>query len=367
MKRNWKWMMMLGSVLAVTGVVAADGEESKGPAVTIAPVSELTQSEPKRYVGVVSAEEEVSIPARISGRIEKINFEQGSMVKKGDLLFELEDTTYQAEALAARAVLQQTQAESTYARKEFERKSGLFGKKAIAETELDNATRLVEFTEAKMREAEAAVMRTENELSYTRIYAPITGRIGRANYTVGNYVTPATPEALTDIVQMDPINVSFSVSERDYLDRFCGPAQADSLITVVPANGEAYTGKITVDFINNRVDKSTGTVTIWLECENPDARLMPDGFVTVNVAEKYAAPVIAASVTAILTDDKTSYVYVVNDKNVVERRDVVLGDSVGSLQGIRSGVKAGERVIVEGVHKAMPGMTVSPKLAQPGR
>ncbi|WP_176012278.1 efflux RND transporter periplasmic adaptor subunit [Victivallis sp. Marseille-Q1083] len=376
MKRaNLVQLTLAGLVLGAGSLQAADKATEKTPAaqsqeipaVTVSEVTELDRTEPKRYVGVIRAIEEVSIPARISGWIEKINFTEGSMVKKGDLLFELEDTTYQANVLSAKAILAQAEAEFDYAQSEFDRKSGLYEKNAVAKTEQENASRLVKSTKAKIEEAKAALIQAENELSYTKIYAPITGRIGKRTYSEGNYVTPQSAE-LADIVQIDPIHVSFSISERDFLDSF-NKAQAsttESVITIVPANHEEFKGDIKIDFIDNRVDKATGTITIYLECTNPDERLVPGGFVTVKLADKFAEPVPAINVTAVMTDQKSNYVYVVDADNIVERRDIKLGNVVEGMQLVTSGLKVGEQVVIDGVHKAAPGSKVNPvPVAQP--
>jgi len=261
--------------------------------------------------------------------------------------------------LSAQAVLAQCQAEYNYAVKEYDRKKELFQKNAVAKYDYEDAERLVDFTKAKIDEARASVMQAENELSYTRIYAPLTGRIGKSTYSVGNYVTPNS-EALADIVQIDPINVRFSLDERNYLDKFAGSSEDKPIFRVLLANGKKFAGEVKIDFVDNRVDKATGTVTIWLECTNPDAQLIPDGFATVQLVDQFAHPLVAVNVSAMMNDRGNSYVYVVDADNVVERRDLTLGPMVGDMQTVLSGLKEGDQVIVQGTHKTQPGAKVTP-------
>lgn len=333
--------------------------EMPPPIVRVDRATTIEQTDGKPFVGVIRAVEDVSIPARVSGWLEKIHFTQGGMVNKGDLLFEIEDTTYQADVAAAQAKLDQVEAEYDYAIKELERKQGLYDKKAVALTDLQNAERLVAFTKAQIAAAKATLLSAENQLTYTRIYAPISGRIGKAPYGVGNYVTPNTASALADIVQVDPIRVMFSISERDYLSRFDSDGFAkDAVLTITTANREKYEGDISIDIINNRIDKATGTMTVWLRCANPDGRLIPNGFVTVTLADRFEKPMAAISVTAIMTDTQGNFVYAVDDAGVVSRRNITLGPVVGDTQAVSSGLEAGDVVIVDGPHKATPGQPV---------
>lgn len=186
------------------------------PALVVAgTVQTITNTASKEFIGNIEADEEVDIQPRISGFITGIKFKEGSLVKKGDLLITIEDTTYRAKVMAAKAVLEQSKVELRYAESNYHRQKLLANKKAISTSNLEDAERLVNFRRAKYNQEQAELLNAENELSYTKIYAPITGRIGKVKYTKGNYVS-LNSQPLAKIVSVDPILLKFSLSERTY-------------------------------------------------------------------------------------------------------------------------------------------------------
>lgn len=329
------------------------------PAVRVEKATELTKTESKVYVGTVGASETVDIVARINGVMWKSAFKEGSLVKKGDLLFQIEDTIYKENVNVAKATLKQTLAELNYAAKERTRYEKLYKSSATAQTTYENAVRSYQVYEGKLDEARANLVLAENNLSYTKINSPLTGRIGRNVYSEGNYITPEKG-TLATIVQFDPIKIKFSMSEADFFKHSRNGQLSSAGLEIIRADGKPYKGKIKVDFIDNQIDSKTGTLMIQLEGENPVMELIPGGYVTVKFSDIFEKPQPAVSVTALMTDGKKHYVYVVGPENKVERRNIVIGPQVQDKQVVLSGLKTGETVIIGGIHKTKPGEKVNP-------
>lgn len=324
-------------------------------------VDEMLPQVTKEYVGHVRAKGEIPIPARISGIIEKMNFNDGDMVRKGDLLFEIEDDEYVANVAAAQALVDQYKAELEYAETNFKRQNTLAEKNATARASKDDAVRLYHATKAKLAEAEAKLMSAKIELGYTKIYAEIDGRMGKATYSPGNYVTPSSNPLVT-LVQVTPVNIRFPVSERDLLTMFGSVkgVREKAELKIRTADGKMHDGWTELLLVDNKTDTSTGTIAIWFSADNTDQKLIPGGFVTVYLSEKTPNKLPFVPNTAVMTDRKGNYVYVLDGENKVSRRDVELGPLVELNQTIVSGLKKGERVVATGTHKTRPGLIVAP-------
>jgi len=216
--RFYALFLTLG-VLGLLGNSFAGPPKRPAPLVVAEPVKLIRNTAPKEFIGNLEANEEVNLQPRVSGFITGINFKEGSLVKKGDLLFTIEDTMYRAKEMAAKAALAQVMAELQYAESNYNRQKLLAAKKAISKSNLEDAERLVKFRRAKCDQEKAVLLEADNELSYTKIYAPITGRIGKVKYTKGNYVS-LNSLPLAKIVSIDPILVKFSLSERSFQNLF---------------------------------------------------------------------------------------------------------------------------------------------------
>jgi len=333
--------------------------KSPPPLVAAAKVTEVTHTSPREYVGTVKAIETVDLPSRISGTITGIKFREGSMVKKGDLLFTIEDTTYRAKMLTAEANLNRQASELEDAEKNYRRLKKLVGQDAVSKSNFDNAERLRDSTRAQYKAYQAELMDAKNNLDYTKIYAPISGRIGEIKHTFGNYVTPSS-SYLARIVRPDPIEVEFSISERDFLNLFQGSASTEDRLSfqIHLSNGRIYHRPGKIAFVDNMVDNSTDTITVWLEFPNPDGKLVPGGYVTVNLTEKLKNPVPAIPATALLSDIRGNYVYVVDKNHAAVRREIKPGGAIGRRLLVLSGLKPGETVVSDGTHKVIPGKPV---------
>ncbi len=336
------------------------GHPQMPPALVVAgTVQTITNTASKEFIGNIEADEEVDIQPRISGFITGIMFKEGSLVKKGDLLITIEDTTYRAKVMAAKAVLEQSKVELRYAESNYHRQKLLANKKAISTSNLEDAERLVNFRRAKYNQEQAELLNAENELSYTKIYAPITGRIGKVKYTKGNYVS-LNSQPLAKIVSVDPILLKFSLSERTYQNLFKSIVKLNKNINIriKLSNGDIYKEKGEISLVDNVVDKNTGTISVWYKVGNPEMILIPGGYVNAMVSEHMDKPVPTVKVSAVMTDSKGSYVYVLGVKNIPVRRAVTLGDMIGDLYIVKKGLSPGERVIIDGTHKVFPGVPV---------
>ncbi len=359
MKIRTKTIIMSAVMLLASVPVLAQQPDAPPPAVSVEAVGTLESTEAKSYVGTLGGDATVDIVARVSGTMWKAAFTEGSVVKKGDLLYEIEDTIYKANVRVAEAALKQMEAEYDFAQKENERYQRLLKADATAKTTYDNALRSLQFYEAKIEEAKANLILAQNDLSYTKIYSPINGQIGANIYSAGNYITPATGK-LARIVKFDPILINFAISEADFFRHFKDKKGSDSIMTIYRADGKVFNGKIQLDFFDNEIDRSTGTLGIQLSAANPNMELVPGGYVKVQMAEKFVKPMPAIKVTAIMTDGKGHYVYVLDQENTVLKREVVIGRQVRDMQLIESGLEVGDRVIVSGLHKARVGGKVKP-------
>lgn len=351
--------LTLALLLAPSGSTAIAGQPGITPSVTVEPVGTIQKSEPKIYIGTVKAYETVGLLARVSGTLWKANFIEGSMINAGDVLFEIEDTDYASKVQIAEALVRQAEADLELAVKEHDRSRELLVSRAIAEQSFDvtEATELLK--EARVSEAKANLRLAEEELRRCRIIAPISGRIGEKLINEGNFVTPSSG-ILANIVSSTPAKVQFSMSESDYFRYFTNHDEwRGAEVVIIRANGEKYTGGITTDFVDNQVDKRTDTIMVSLSCDNLQAQLLPGGFVQVHLSEDFGSPLPAVPAAAVMTDGKNNYVYIANSDNVIERREIEVGDVVGRYQIVEKGLTPGETVLVGGMNKVRPGAKVN--------
>ena len=333
--------------------------DSAHPSVRVEKVTALRQTAPKTYVGTVEASETVNIVARISGILWKAMFKEGSLVKKGDQLFQIEDTIYRENVNIAKATLEQTLPELEYASREMKRHERLFQSQATSRTTYESALRSHQVNLGKVNEARANLVLAENNLSYTKIHSPITGQIGENMYSEGNYITPESG-TLATIVQFDPIDIKFSMSEADFFKYSRNGKLPSAVFEIIRADGTPFKRELKVDFIDNQVDSQTGTLMVQLAASNPDMELLPGGYVMVRLRENFETARPAVNVMALMTDGRHHYVFVVGADSRIERRQVVIGSQVKDKQIILSGLKEGETVVVGGIQKVKSGDLVNP-------
>ena len=331
------------------------------PVVGVENPVEVKEGEPKSYVGVLKASERVSVTAQVAGKIWKQNFREGGRVEKGQTLFEIEDTVYKANLATAKANLKRLEAQLALAEKEVVRYKKALEKKGVSENDYDRAVNSRDVTLADIETAKARIALAENDMVYTKVLSPISGTVGETKIRVGNNVSPQTGE-LVSIVQSDPIDIQFALSESDFYRSFDGRTLKGNVrLEVRRADGEAVDRKISVDFVDNQVDRATDTIMVQLVADNADSMLVPGGYAKVLLTEKFVPAKIAVKVSAVMFEGEKRFVYVVGDGDVAERREIRTGAQIGDLQLVESGLSADERVVVTGIHKVIAGQAVVAK------
>lgn len=351
--------------LLVGGILYGGGPDDSPVPVVVAPVELVHETAPKRYVGFVESIHHVDVMPRVTGTLLKIHFQEGALVKEGALLYELEDTTYHAAVEGLTAQREQLQAALEFADAEYKRSKDLISSNIVARSSFEKAVLEINSAKAKIRQIVASLTDAENNLSYTKIYAPQDGRIGKSRLTKGNLVTPQNGK-LNDIEQIAPIYVRFSVSERVFRRDFGGMAgiQENAVVRVQLADDSEYPESARVTLVDNKINAGTNTITLWATFENKDHGLLPGGFVTVLLSVKNGKKLPAIIPSALLSGEDGYFVYVLAPDHRVVRRGVKIGSISMNKQIITSGLDGSEQVIVDGTHKVKPGMTVIPVEAQ---
>jgi RND family efflux transporter MFP subunit len=380
-------LSLIGILMAI-GVTVMEGCSKRAPTEVVIPPPEVTVSNPVlreitdyyEFPGQTWAVGEVEVRARVTGYIVKVNFEDGQEIKKGDLLFEIDPRPYQAALDRARGEVARLQAVQDKAKADLARSDRLRPSGAISEDEYELHASQLAIAKASIRTAEAAVRDAELNLEYTKIVSPIDGRVSRARITEGNLVQPGTGESmiLTTVVTVDPIYVYFNIDERallKYVDRKWQTGEAahpsrikdqNIPVEIGLAKDEGYTFSGTLDFIDNKVDPKTGTIRARGNFDNSKQYLTPGLFVRVRIPFGKPREALLVSDRAIGTEQRQKYLLTVNKENVVEYRPVKVGSLHDGLRVIESGIKPGERVIVNGLQRARPGITVKPHADEKG-
>jgi membrane fusion protein (multidrug efflux system) len=363
-------ILLLLAVIPSVAVAAPPGSSSAlPPLVAVAPVTIQDINPPTEYIGHVEAVQVVDLRARVEGFLERINFKEGENVPSGKLLYVIEQAPYLAKVAVDKANVAQAEAELNRANQHLKRLRSVLSA-SIPAMDLDDAVAAQLRAEAQIAIAQANLNRSLLDLGYTTIKAPISGRIGSTAYTRGNLVGPAS-RPLARIVQMDPIRVVYSVSDNDLAA--IRMAQNDALegqkhLALVPrlrlANGTILDTEGRIDFVDNEMDSATGTIAVWAEFDNSKNLLIPGQYVTVLVTltEPKLRPIVPQA--AVLVNQQGHYVLVVDNENVANERPITIGQALGAMWVVESGLTAGELVVVEGIQKVEPG---SPVQINPGR
>jgi membrane fusion protein (multidrug efflux system) len=332
------------------------------PAVVVAPVTSKPVAASADFVGQAKAFQLVEIRARITGFLLERAFKEGSEVKKSDTLFKIDPAQYNAarDAAAAKVAGRKAtkfEAESQLARFVPLRKSG-----TITQAKLEEAKARVELVRAELTAAEAELKRVELDVGYTVIASPIDGRIGGSTVDVGNLIGPNN-DVLATIVSLDPIHVTFSISERSYLN-YAQARMRGETTGMTPkirlANDQIYPHDGKVDFVDNRVDPSTGTIRVRASFPNPDSLILPGQFLNVTLVSSDPEEQVVIPQASVQANQAGPFVLIVNNDNIVEVRPVKTGQLVGSKIAVSEGLEVGETIIVEGIQKVRPNAKVNP-------
>ena len=361
----------------------------------VSPVRRQTVPITQDYQGTIGAIDSVEIRARVEGTLDSAPFKEGTLVRKGQLIFQIQQNQYiaalrsaQAQLATARAQVAQgqgnlaaQQAILTRATTTVQRDKPLAAQKAIPQKDLDNAIQSeeaakgnVDVARAQIASAQAAVLsgqaavdNAQINLGYTTIYAPVTGVIGYLNYTLGNVVGGTNTQVLDTLTTIDPIKVNFAIDESTYLALSANRsdpnvrALRDQPLQIVLANNTpyAYSGRLYT--INPTVDPKTGTLNVEARFPNPDGLLRPGGFARVRVIVERRPNALLVPQTAIIQTLGVNSAYVVDRNDVVALRSVTLGPQFKQEYVVESGLNAGDRVVVQGTQKVRPGLKVVTK------
>lgn len=355
----------------LAGLHPAHAQQETAPKVAIAAAYMEDVVQESRYLGRGEAISSTDIVARVTGFVEAITADDGARVTKGDTLFEIEAASYEASLASRQAELSRAEADLELARIELDRKEQLVARDAAPLSELDIARANEKIAEAQVVSAQAAVQQAELELSYTSITAPFDGRVGRMDVSIGALVGPSSGP-LVSVVSETPIYVQFSVSEpqlADILERFetdvngltANGASPDVFVELPNGTMLEETGRVV--FIDNQINPATGTIAIRAEFDNTRAQIIDGAFVNVQIQALEPTPSLLVPQAALQRDQRGDFVLIVTDQGLVEQRYVTLGIQVGTAMVIEEGMRPGESVIVEGLQRVRPGVSVNAVLA----
>lgn len=368
--------LLVSAGLVAAGVSAAHAQAGPPgpPAVGVFEAVKRPVTETNEFLGRIEAPNRVNVVARVTAFLEKRNFVEGSEVKAGDLLYQLERGPFEADLASKKAQVAQLQATLVNAKLTTDRAKALMGGPAGQQSNVDAAVANQQSLEAQVQAAQAQVDLSQINLDYTMIHSPIDGRIGRTAVTEGNVVTPSSG-TLTTIVSQDPMYVTFPVPVREALDLRDRYATRGGFKAVVIrlrlTDGRLYEKTGELNFVNNTIAQNTDTISLRGVIPNPSTytsvaaggsvrELTDNEFVTVLLEGVQPVEVLAIPRSAVLSDQQGEYVYVVGAENKAEQRRIQLGQSTATIAAVTSGISLGDKVVVEGLQKVKPGEVVAP-------
>ena len=349
------------SVLGLVGPAASQQGEAPPPAVVVAPVTTKAVSSSTEFIGQTGAFHTVDLRARVRGFLTERTFEEGHRVAEGDVLYVIDPSEYDAARDAAEARVKGVEATIAQAEAQLARYEKLATTGTASEASLDEARAAAGRARADLAAAKAELEQASLNLGYTRISSPISGRISRSSVDTGNLVGPDSG-VLATVVATNPVYVTFSVTERDYL-AYLKAYQAGNTTAYKPqirlVDGTVFDHDGKIDFFGTEVDAATGTIPFRAVFANPDGVLLPGQFVTVVLVSSEPTQEIVVPQAAIQQNQAGYFVLVVDADSKVEQRSVTLGERQKTEVVVASGLEVGEQIIVEGIQKVRPGATVT--------
>jgi multidrug efflux system membrane fusion protein len=316
------------------------------------------------FSGRLEAVERVDVRSRVAGALKSVHFVEGALVKKDDLLISIDPDPYAAEVERAQAQVVAAQARLTYTKSDHERAKRLWDESAIAQRELDERVNAAQEADANLRAAQAVLTSAKLNLSYTHVRAPVAGRVGRLEVTVGNLVPAgAGAPVLTTLVSVNPMYASFDADEHVVL-RALKEGQKDIAVEAetVTNGGRQLRGRL--QLIDNQVNTKSGTVRVRAVFDNRDGSLIAGQYVKLRMGRAKAQPAILVSERAIGTDQDKRFVFVVGADNKAAWRQVTLGGTTNGQRIVTAGLEPGERIVVNGLQRVRPGALLAPQPAE---
>ena len=363
-----------GGVTVLNGRIGAAqaGTAAAAPAALPVSVSVVTPRETvpwDEFSGRLEAVERVEVRSRVAGAIQEIHFREGALVKQGDLLIMIDPSLYAAEVSRAEGQVAAAKARLVLTKSDFERGQQLSDSRTISQRDFDGRVNAYSEAEANLKAAEATLETAKLNLGYTEVRAPVAGRVGKLEITVGNLIAAGPGTAvLTTLVSVNPIYASFNADEQVVTRalRTLADQSASSEIGRIPvqmgtgmSDGTPYKGHM--QLIDNQVDARSGTVRVRAVFDNTDGRLMPGQFARLLMGQPKAEPTLLISERAVGTDQNKKFVMVVDKDSKAEYREVALGVSIDGMRVVTGGLRAGERIVVKGLQRVRPGAVVAPE------
>ncbi len=370
------WPLFAACVLALAGC-GRDQPAAKGPPpavpATVITVAGTDAPYEAEFVGETESSQEVEIRARVEGFLESINYQEGSVVKKGAVLFQMDRKPFEAALAAARAELEAQQARLATAAANLKRVGPLAAEDALSQKDLDDATGSRDAAAAAVESARSRVQQAEINLSYTTILSPLNGVTSFARKQPGSFIAPGPDSLLTYVSALDPMRVNFSVSENEQLkftrlmneNKLRRPADGRYSVKIVLADGTVVPAPGLVTFGDASYNKETGTFLVRAELPNKDGALRPGQFVRVLLGGATWVNAIEVPQRAVQQGPQGNFVWVVDAESKAEPRPVTVGPLIGDRWIIDQGLQAGERIVVDGALKLAPGVTVKPAEGEP--
>lgn len=362
--------LLLASPLVFVGCHGSSEATAGGPAgppeVGVAAPIVRQVTDHAEFTGRLSAVETVAVRARVGGFIDRIHFEEGELVEAGDLLVSLDARPFQADLSQRHAERAEAEVRLALAESEAARVEPLVDRRAVSIEEVEQRRRAVETARAELAAATARFDRARLDLEFTRVLAPVAGRVGRALVTRGNLIGGGGGDStvLTTLVSLDPMYFYFTPDERT-AQRLLEQAPGRELSVVLRLEGEGSTLEGRVDFFDNQVDPSTGTLQVRAVFPNPAGSLRPGMFGRLEAQLGESRPAILVPDAAVGRDQTQKILYVIDDDEIAQRQVVTIGRLVDGWRVIESGLSADDRVVVEGLLRVRPGSAVAPRLVTP--
>ena len=363
-------LLVLPFINGCSGSAQTKAAPPSAPEVSVAEVLCKQLGDSDEFTGRLEAVHVVEVRPRVSGFLQKVNFKEGAIVRQGDTLFEIDPRPLQAEVDKLKGDLSEAKAELSRAQNDFQRAERLHNNDGMSTEEYDRRSSARNSAEARIASTEAALRGAQLNLEFTRIGAPISGRVGRAEITEGNLVAagPAQATPLTTLVSLDPVYVYFDVDEQTYLKYARvtrnGDAASQNLrnaahLGLADEEGFPHVGQLS--FVDNQVSSSTGTIRLRATFPNKNFALTPGLFARVRLQGGAQYHACLAKDEAMVTDLNQKYVFVLGKNNTLEYRPVKLGPIADGLRVVRDGLREGDVIVVNGLQRVRPGATVSPK------
>lgn len=357
-------VLLIGGLLGfvIKGKLSGGAPMNFGGAAQTTVLTETVYKKPvalgKNFIAKVEAINASDVTPQVSGYIDKVMFKDGSFVKEGDVLFVIDQSRYKAAVAAAEASLEKAKASLKQIESDYKRQSSLYQEKMLSKADLEMAESNLANAKANVKAAQASLDLAKLDLAYTEVRSPISGYIGKALLTKGNY-TSAAVSKLARVIQMDPIRVVFSITDKERLSGMDQLTTQAPDIQIALPNGETIEIPSASVFSDNEINADTATMAVYAQTENQDRKLVPGNYVNVTVSMDKFRPFILVPQTAVAQDATGQYVMTVNAENVVVQKYVTTGDSVENKYVILSGLEDGDRVVPIGHQKLQNGQKVT--------